>query len=442
MNTAGIRPDVTSKTLPIRGASGRLEQLRRAGKSGRRTRNMNNHAHSISPWRDFLKSEATGAAALAAATVTALVLANSPLRDVYHRVLDRYLTVGAGDWAVQLTVHHWINDALMTIFFLVVGLEIKREIAVGQLSTRKRLALPFVAAIGGMAAPALIYLVVSRGEFVAGWGVPMATDIALAVGLLAALGARVSAGARVMLLGLAIVDDIGAIIVLAVFYSTGVSGSWLMVAASSLIAVVIARRLGMTAIPAYLVLGTLLWFALQKSGVHPTLAGVAMGLLAPVTPMSGTSLVDAEESGTSGSVSVVEWLQHIIHPWSSLLIVPLFALANAGVSLSLENIRTAISSPIAQGIFCGLVLGKPIGIALFVLLGRRASILEFPTGVSNQTVIGVGSVAGIGFTVAMFIAELAFDSPEMKQSATIAILAASLVSAIFGALALRLATHE
>lgn len=394
---------------------------------------MYNDAHSISPLRDFLRRESSGAAVLAVATCTALVLANSPLRNDYHQLLDHYLTVGAGDWALKLTIHHWINDALMTIFFFVVGLEIKREIAVGQLSTRKRLALPLVAALGGMVVPALIYLGVSRGTFAAGWGVPMATDIALAIGLLAALGARVAAGARVMLLGLAIVDDIGAIVVLAVFYSSGVSGNWLIVAIVAVIATVIARRIGIEHVAAYVAIGVVLWYSLQQSGVHPTLAGVAMGLLAPVTPMRGTSLVDAEEQGASSSVSVVEWLQHLLHPWSSMLVVPLFALANAGVTISAETVRAAISSPVAQGIFCGLVLGKPIGIAVFAVIGRRAGVLEFPVGLTRRMVLGVGQVAGIGFTVAMFIAELAFDSPAMREAATMAILAASLTSAILGA---------
>jgi len=394
---------------------------------------MYNDAHSISPLRDFLRRESSGAAVLAVATCTALVLANSPLRNDYHQLLDRYLTVGAGDWAVKLTVHHWINDAMMTIFFFVVGLEIKREIAVGQLSTRKRLALPLVAALGGMLVPALIYLGVSRGTFAAGWGVPMATDIALAIGLLAALGARVAAGARVMLLGLAIVDDIGAIVVLAVFYSSGVSGNWLIVAIVAVIATVIAKRIGIERVATYVAIGVVLWYSLQQSGVHPTLAGVAMGLLAPVTPMRGTSLVDAEEQGASSSVSIVEWLQHLLHPWSSMLVVPLFALANAGVTISAETIRAAISSPVAQGIFCGLVLGKPIGIAVFAVIGRRAGVLEFPVGLTRRMMLGVGQVAGIGFTVAMFIAELAFDSPEMREAATMAILAASITSAILGA---------
>lgn len=402
---------------------------------------MNNHAHSISPWRDFLRRESVGAAVLAGATAIALALANSPFRDSYQKFFDQYVTIGQGEWAVRLSIHHWINDALMTIFFLVVGLEIKREIAVGQLSTRKRLALPLVAALGGMVVPALVYLTVSRGAFAGGWGVPMATDIALAVGLLAALGARVNSGARVMLLGLAIVDDIGAIVVLALFYSSGITGTWLLVAISVVAATFFARRLGVGSLFIYIPLGAILWYSLQKSGVHPTLAGVTMGLLAPVTPKRRTSLVDAEESGTQDSVSVVEWLQHLLHPWSSMLVVPLFALANAGVTLSTQTIRDAISSPIAQGIFCGLVIGKPTGIAVFALIGRRNGILEFPDGLTRRMVIGIGHVAGIGFTVAMFISELAFDSPELRESATIAILAASVLSALVGATAF-LRTHQ
>ena len=403
---------------------------------------MNHNAHRISPLRDFLRRESTGAAVLASATVVALVLANSPLRDEYHRFFDRYLTIGTGELAVSLSVHHWINDALMTVFFLVVGLEIKREIAVGQLSTRKRLALPLVAALGGMVLPALVYLSVSRGAFAAGWGVPMATDIALAVGVLSALGARVSAGARVTLLGLAIVDDIGAIIVLALFYSSGVSLAWLLAAATAVAAVLTARHFQVPTTAIYVVLGCMLWYTLQRSGVHPTLAGVAMGLLAPVTPKRGTALVDAEESDAPGSVSVVEWLQHLLHPWSSIVVVPLFALANAGVTISADTLEAAVSSPVAQGIFCGLAFGKPIGIAAFTLIGRRAGILEFPPGLTTRRMIGIGHVAGIGFTVAMFIAELAFESEELRDSATIAILAASFLSALIGVLTLRFAGQE
>ena len=398
----------------------------------------------LSPLRDFLHTEAAGGVLLVVAAVVALVWANSPWQTSYERLWESVASITVSGHTLSLDFRHWVNDAAMTIFFLVVGLEIKRELTNGHLASRRAAALPVAAAVGGMLAPALIYLAIAGGTDARGWGVPMATDIALAVGVLALLGRRVSAAMRAFLLGLAIVDDIGAILIIALVYSTGVSWGWLAAAVIGVLAVVAMRWLGIYRVVPYVAMGAVVWLALHEAGVHPTLAGVAMGLLAPSTPRLQPELIDSEELAdistpdqarhtsdlARSSVSVVEWLQNVLHPWTSYLIVPLFALANSGIEISSTSVRSAAGSAVAWGIFAGLVIGKPLGVVVAASAAARSALAEIPPGTPQRQLLGVGASAGIGFTVAIFISELAFTDPSRQAEAKLSILVASLVSAL------------
>ena len=293
--------------------------------------------------------------------------------------------------------------------------------------------LPLVAALGGMVVPALTYLAIAGGESARGWGVPMATDIALAVGLLTTLGNRVPRSMRAFLLGLAVVDDIAAIVVIAIFYSDGVSAMWLAYAGACLVIVALLKKADVQVIGAYLTAGVFLWFALHEAGVHATLAGVMMGLLTPNTPKSAIAHVDVDDHhapSQQGSVSVLEWFEHLLHPWSAFVVVPLFALANAGISLSSDSIASALDSRVAWGVFAGLVIGKPLGVFLFSTIASRSGITRIPDDAKPIQLLGIGNAAGIGFTVALFISDLAFTSEQHKVDAKFAILAASTISAI------------
>ncbi len=405
----------------------------------------------LSPLRDFIATETSGAALLALGAVAALVWANSPWSGSYHALWDSRAGFTVAGHTLELDLRHWINDGLMAIFFLVVGLEIKRELTSGHLSTRRAALLPGAAALGGMVVPALLYLAIAGGTAPRGWAIPMATDIALAVGVLAVVGSRVPSSLRAFLLGLAIVDDIGAIAVIAVVYSTGVSLAWLAAAVVGLAATLGVRRAGVHATGAYWLVGAFVWFSLHEAGIHPTIAGVAMGLLAPSTPRYAPELIDADELGdvgdleaarttselARGSVSVVEWLQHVLHPWTSFLIVPVFALANTGVEISTTGLRHAVGSPITWGVLVGLLAGKPLGVVLATRLAVRSGMAEPPADARPGQVLGIGLTAGIGFTVATFITELALTDPVERSNAKLAILVASVLAAGLSILTLR-----
>ena len=380
----------------------------------------------ISPLRDFLGRESTSGLLVLVAAALGLITANSPLSEKYFSVLDFHIAVGSGWSLVDLSVLKVINYLLMSVFFFVVGLEIKRELTSGHLASLKKAMLPFVAAIGGMALPALIYLAIAGGVAPAGWGVPVATDIALAVGLLTMLGPSVAASLRSFLLALAVIDDIGAILVIAFVYSTGISFSWLAAALLSLLFIAVLKKTGVSSVLIYSLFAFTLWFALYKTGVHPTLAGVILGLMTPNIPHKSTHLEDVED----GSVSVIEWLEHKFHPVSTFLVVPIFAFANTGVVITSESIKAASQSLIAWGIFFGLVVGKPLGVLSAALLARRLKVAELPDGVNRSSLLATGSAAGIGFTVAIFIANLAFDDSATKDIAVLAVIVASVVSAL------------
>ena len=376
----------------------------------------------ISPLRDFLGRESTSGLLVLVAAALGLITANSPLSDKYFSVLDFHITVGTGWSLIDLSVLKIINYLLMSIFFFVVGLEIKRELTSGHLASLKKAMLPFVAALGGMALPALIYLAIAGGVAPAGWGVPVATDIALAVGLLTMLGTSVAASLRSFLLALAVIDDIGAILVIAFVYSTGISFSWLAAALLSTLFIAGLKKTGVSSVLVYSLFAFTLWFCLYKTGVHPTLAGVILGLMTPNVPHKGKKLEDTED----GSVSVIEWLEHKFHPVSTFLV----AFANTGVVITSESVRAASQSLIAWGIFFGLVIGKPLGVLSAALLAKRLKVAELPDGVNSSSLLATGSAAGIGFTVAIFIANLAFDDAVTQDVAVLAVIVASVVSAV------------
>ena len=380
----------------------------------------------ISPLRDFLGRESTSGLLILVAAALGLITANSPLSDEYFSTLDFHFVVGSGWFLIDLSVLKVINYLLMSIFFFVVGLEIKRELTSGHLASFKKAMLPFVAALGGMALPALIYLAIAGGVAPAGWGVPVATDIALAVGLLTMLGPSVAASLRSFLLALAVIDDIGAILVIAFVYSTGIKISWLVAGLASSLFLALLKKTGVSSVVIYCLLAFTLWFCLYKTGVHPTLSGVILGLMTPNVPHKGSKLEDTED----GSVSVIEWLEHKFHPASTFFVVPIFAFANTGVVITSESIKAASQSLIAWGIFFGLVIGKPLGVLAASLLAKRLKVAELPDGVNRSSLLATGSAAGIGFTVAIFIANLAFDEAATQDIAVIAVIVASVVSAL------------
>ena len=380
----------------------------------------------IAPLRDFLHRETASGILILLASAVGLAIANSPISDRYFSSLDWQFQIGAAELALKFSVLKFINYVLMTLFFFVVGLEIKRELTSGHLASLKRAVMPFIAAIGGMALPALIYLAIAGDVDANGWGVPVATDIALAVGLLAMVGPSVAQSLRSFLLALAVIDDIGAIAIIAFVYSTGVEYSWALIGVFVILWIVLLKKLDSHTMYIYVILGIALWYRLLRSGVHPTLAGVILGLLTPNIPHQNSQLEDRED----GTVSVIEWLEKIIHPWSSFVIVPIFAFANTGVEISNESVRSAINSPIAWGIFFGLVLGKPIGILLTSLAAKKFRIGEMPEGAKNIDLVATGSAAGIGFTVAIFIANLAFDDAQTQDLAVFSVIVASVVSGL------------
>jgi NhaA family Na+:H+ antiporter len=380
----------------------------------------------ISPLLDYLKRESTGGLLILISSGLGLLIANSPLSNKYFEILDVNISIGANWYLIELTILKVINYLLMSIFFFVVGLEIKREITSGHLASLKKMMLPLVAAIGGMAVPALIYLAIAGGVAPGGWGVPVATDIALAVGLLTMLGSSVAASLRTFLLALAVIDDIGAILIIAFVYSTGIRFSWLAASALSICFIAALQKAKVASIFVYAIFAFTLWFSLYKSGLHPTLAGVILGLITPNIPQQRHNLEDVED----GSVSVLEWLQHKFHPFSTFLVVPLFAFANTGVSITSDSISEASQSVIAWGIFFGLVVGKPLGVLLAAIGAKKVKIAEIPSEVSKSSLLATGSAAGIGFTVAIFIAKLAFDDSQTQDIAVLAVIAASVVSAL------------
>ncbi|MDA3039337.1 MAG: Na+/H+ antiporter NhaA [Actinomycetota bacterium] len=411
------------------------------------------------PLARFLHQETSSSILLIIAAAAALIWANFG-GDSYSNFWNSTVELAIGSWhpltheGHGLSLGLWVNDVLMVLFFFVVGLEIKHEAVVGELSDPRVAALPIIAAFGGMVVPALIYTILNAGgSGSGGWGVPVATDIAFAVGVLALLGNRAPQRLKIFLLTLAIADDILAIAVIAVFYSSGFGVLWFGAALGGLALMYVLRRSRVWYIPVYAIIGAGVWYATFRSGIHATIAGVAMGLLAPAKPLIGEPALAGLQDILTGdelepaavrdatwrakeTVPVTVRLSSLLSPWTSFLIVPIFALSNAGVKLSSSALSDAVGSPVTWGVIAGLVIGKPIGVALFSFVGIKFKVASMPPDTTLAQIFGVGAVAGIGFTVALFVAGLAFDDKALADQATIGILAASAFAAVAGFLLL------
>ncbi|MEO8936091.1 MAG: Na+/H+ antiporter NhaA [Burkholderiaceae bacterium] len=376
----------------------------------------------LTPIRRFFALESSGGIVLAIAAIAAMIVANSGLGPGYREILGSRIGIGTGSWRLELSMLAWINDLLMAIFFFLVGLEIKREVLEGDLSSASKIALPAVAAVGGMVLPSLIYAGINTGDPVAlrGWAIPAATDIAFALGALSLLGDRVPASLRVFVTAVAIIDDLGAIAVIAFFYTADLSLPMLGASAACCVVLLILNRMRVTRILAYLPVGLLLWFFVHESGVHATLAGVATALAIPMRDRSGASPVETAEHG--------------LHPWVAYGVLPVFAFANAGVLLRGVSLST-LTEPIPLGIGAGLVAGKMIGVFGSVALLVRWTSTTWPAGARWTHVLGVALLCGIGFTMSLFIGGLAFEGldPGYEVKVKIGVLAGSIVAGVAGA---------
>lgn len=372
----------------------------------------------------LLHSDAAGGIVLLVAAALALAWANSPWAAGYHALWHAGLTVPV--LGLRADLHFLVNDGLMTLFFFVVGLEVRRELHDGTLATRRRAIVPLIAALGGVVLPALIYLAWNRApEVHPGWAVPTATDIAFAVGVLALLGRRVPPGLRILLLALAIIDDIAAILIIAFAYSDGLGTGGLLVSTLGVLGVLALQRLGVWRPLAYVVPGVVLWAGLLMAGIHPVVGGVIIGLLTPVIPNP------APPPGAETRPPAV-WLQERLHAWSTFLIMPLFALANAGVSIGGDPLGTDLSRGVFGGVLAGLVIGKPLGILAATMLAARAGLVQLPAGVTWPGLLVLGMLAGIGFTMSIFIGNLGFEAGPLLDAAKLGVLAASGIAAVLG----------
>jgi len=424
----------------------------------------------VLPAQRFIHTEVLGGIALLLAAVVALVWANSPWDEAYFDLFATQLSIDTGIFHIENDLHGWINDGLMTFFFFVVGLEIKREMTRGELAGFQKAMLPVTAALGGMIVPALIYIALNAGgEGGRGWGIPVATDIAFALGVLALIGRRIPSQLRVFLLALAIADDIGAITVIAVFYTSDFSIEALLIAGGLLAFIHGMSRAGVRDISVYLLFGAFAWVAMYESGVHATIAGVALGLMTPANPYYSTSRFEESmddlfakyrdaharedeqaaqhflgqmEALTQGTESPLERLQRLLLPMTSFIVVPLFALANAGVVITGDSVSEAVSSEISQGVAFGLLFGKPVGVFLATWIAVRLGVASLPRSMNWWHVLGVGLLAGVGFTVALFVNELAFDEEILISDGKMGILAGSIISAIIGYVMLVIVTRK
>lgn len=382
--------------------------------------------------RDFLRLESAGGFLLVGMAVIALILSNSPAAGFYQAVIELPIAASAGDIGLEKTLLHWVNDGLMAVFFLLVGLEIKREIKDGELSSRDQALLPAAAALGGMAAPAVIYALFNTGDEVAmrGWAIPAATDIAFSLGVMSLLGRRVPASLKVFLTALAIIDDLGAIIIIAIFYTADLSVASLGIAGACIIVLIALNRVGVSRLSPYVLVGLVLWFAVLKSGVHATLAGVVLGLCIPLHATRGHE-----------SASPLRELEHRLHPWVAYLILPLFALLNAGVSFSGANGGSVLGN-VPLGIALGLFLGKQLGVFGLAWLLIRMGACRMPEGANWVQLYGTAVLTGIGFTMSLFIGGLAFEPGSHDGEVRIGVLMGSIVSATVGYLLLRASSRH
>ena len=423
----------------------------------------------LQPFEEFFKSQVAGGLVLLGITALALLLANSPWSDHYFRFWQLELTVGVPPVALSKSLAHWINDGLMAVFFFVVGLEIKREFLAGELAGARKAALPVAAALGGMLLPALCFLLIGpEGVQARGWAIPMATDIAFALGVIALLGDRIPRSLAIFLTALAIVDDLGAVLVIALFYTGELNLTALSAGALTLAILAGGNRLGIKTPNFYALVGLLLWIALLKSGIHATVAGVLLGMTIPARPRhshaeflaEGEQLLSryrsqgtipgpflheeklgvllAIEHACHDAMSPLQRMEHEMHHWVIFGVMPIFALANAGIRLDLHELGLALTQPVTLGIALGLLVGKPLGITLFAWLAVRLGLAELPAGTRWPQIAGLGLLGGIGFTMSLFITNLAYaDAPQLVAAAKVGIFAASLLAGILGYLLLR-----
>jgi NhaA family Na+:H+ antiporter len=420
----------------------------------------------VMPVQAFMHTETAGGIVIVVAAIAALIWANSPWDEAYFDLWHAELGFDVNLFHVEHHLGDWVNDGLMVIFFFVVGLEIKRELVHGELASPRRAALPVIAALGGMAVPALIFLAFNAGgEGKDGWAIPVATDIAFAVGVLALLGPRVPFSLKVFLLALAIADDLGGILIIAAFYTDQISVEALLWAGTVLLLVLFARSWGIRTFNVYVFLGVLFWVAVLQSGIHATISGVILAMLTPAGPSytgeefersapglferwreairqrdhdQQENILSALEDVTRNTESPLDRLERQLHPWVSYIIVPIFALANAGVAVTADSVNDAVGSAVTWGIALGLFVGKPVGILTATWLAERSGIASRPAGVTWHQVLGVGLLGGVGFTVALFITTLSFDSEVLTADAKMGILLGSITAAIVGYTYLRL----
>lgn len=386
--------------------------------------------------KTLLKSDAGAGALLVLAAAVAMTVANSPLAAAYEHLLDRDLRLGIGPLALTKDVLHWINDGLMAVFFMLVGLEIKRELVAGELADRRRAALPLFGALGGMVAPALLYLAINAGDADAmpGWPIPVATDIAFALGVLALVRRHVAPGLRIFLLGLAIIDDLGAVILIALLFTSDISAQALTWAAACVAVLVALNRAGLRKLWPFMLVGFVLWLCVLKSGVHATLAGVVIGLCVPLgrkaSADGGTTTADAAAADPS---SPLMRLEHALQPWVAFAIMPVFALANAGASLEGFGLQT-LAQPVTLGILLGLFVGKQVGVFVACRIAVSLGLAQLPAGATWRSLYGVAIITGIGFTMSLFIGSLAFPDGTQDTAMRLGVLAGSLLSAVMGCL--------
>jgi Na+:H+ antiporter, NhaA family len=415
----------------------------------------------ISPFTRFARTEAAGGIVLLASTIAALIWSNSPWHDTYHQLLETKVTVGFGSFVVSENRHHWINDGLMSLFFFLVGLEIKREFLIGELSSLRRAAFPFIAALGGLIVPAIIYIsLAGDAQFSRGWAIPISTDIAFTLGLLTFLGSRVPASLRIFVTALAIVDDIFAVGVIAIFYTSDIEYFSLAIGVGGVILSLIANFLGVRKPSVYAAIGIVVWWAVLNSGVHATIAGILLAFTipartflkksefleqsrwllgrleaAPAHSFEEHSILHTLEQKAEQADSPLHRIEHGLQPWISFLVMPLFALANAGVDVT-HNLTGALKHPVSFGILFGLFAGKPLGIWLSCFLAAKTGLVTPPANVSWNQMFGAAWLCGIGFTMSLFVAGLAFEDDALLSISKIAILAASVAAGAGGCIVL------
>ena len=386
----------------------------------------------FNPFSIFFKNESASGLILLIFAIIAIIIANSSFATTYDNILSTYITIGYKEFSLSMSVLHWINDGLMAIFFLVVGMEIKRELLIGELKSFKRTILPIAAAVGGIIVPIIIYTLFNYNQPTSsGFAIPMATDIAFSLGVLSLVGKRAPKGIIVFLTALAIVDDLGAIIVIAMFYTSEISWIYLFLSLIILMALIAANKFKVKSTPIFIILGIVLWFTILKSGIHATFAGVLLGMTIPGTKDSKTF-----------KKSMLHKLEHKLSPWSAFLIMPIFALANSGVAINISSLSTIMTTPVSLGIIFGLFLGKQIGIFGVSYVLVKFKIAKLPSKVTKRHIYGASVLGGIGFTMSIFVSSLSFVDEAVLSTAKISIIITSILSAIVGTIIFKLIKHQ